>query len=285
MPESELDFPFDVPVREPARSDDAKTDAAAHAPEKTDAPEVTDAAATDAEAGAVEADAAEVVAEETAAAEAAVEVPAEPIDADDVLLASVELARAALLEDTPADTVGEPIGHIVEGEHVLSLLFECTMSGYPGWNWTVTLSRIDANSAPTVLETELMPGDESLLAPDWVPWSERLADYRAAQELASAQAATDALDTGDDEDGDGEHADSDDDDDTDDDIDGDEFGDDALDGIDFGEALAASELHPGEADEAEDEAEDGAPEPPAESGGGEGTGEDDDQDEGDKPRH
>ena len=231
------------------------------------------------------ADAPEAVADEPATEEISVEVPAEPIDADAVLLASVELARAALLEDTPADTVGEPVGHIVEGEHVLSLLFECTMTGYPGWNWTVTLSRIDANSAPTVLETELMPGEAALLAPDWVPWSDRLSDYRAAQELASAQAASEVQGAGDD-DGDGEHDDSDDDDDTDDDIDGDidEFGDDALDGIDFGEALAASELHPGEADEAEAEAEDGTPEPPAESGDGEGFSEDDDKNEGDKPR-
>jgi hypothetical protein len=126
--------------------------------------------------------------EETAATVAA--EPAVAAVPDDVLLASVSLAHDALLEITPASTVGKPAGYFVEGEHVLSLLFECTMPGYPGWNWTVTVSRIDDESMPTVLEAELMPGDRALLAPDWVPWSERLAEYQASQEaLHAAQAA------------------------------------------------------------------------------------------------
>ncbi|HEY8282702.1 MAG TPA: DUF3027 domain-containing protein, partial [Leifsonia sp.] len=94
--------------------------------------------------------------------------------ADDVLLASAAFARDALLEITPAATIGATAGHIVEGEHVLSLKFECTLPGYPGWHWTVTMSRVDDESEPSVLELELMPGEHALLAPDWVPWSERL---------------------------------------------------------------------------------------------------------------
>ena len=66
----------------------------------------------------------------------------------------------------------------VEGENAVSLLFEATMAGYPGWHWTVSVGASLARN-PTVLEAELMPGDGALLAPDWVPWSDRLADYRA----------------------------------------------------------------------------------------------------------
>ena len=108
-----------------------------------------------------------------------------------MLLDSVDLARRALLEVTPPETVGSVIGHLAEGEHVLTLLFAADLGGYPGWRWSVTLARID-DGGPTVLETELMPGDSALLAPEWVPWSERLADYRAAQEAAAAAAGESA---------------------------------------------------------------------------------------------
>jgi hypothetical protein len=214
-------------------------------------------------------------------------------EADEVLLGAGDLARAALLNITPAETIGALVGHTVAGERSLSLLFECTMTGYPGWVWTVSMSRIDDSSEPFVLETELMPGDGALLAPDWVPWSDRVADYRSAQDVAAALAATDELDDVDEED---DALDEDDDldedlDDLDEDLDEDDLdddhGDDALDGIDFETAAdgllnpadfenpaefdegltAPSEAHPAEADEAEGEAESGAPQPPAPTGG------------------
>ena len=120
-------------------------------------------------------------AQERAAEDAVEESVAEPAVADERLLDAHDLARAALLEITPEATIGPVVGHVVEGEHVLSLLFECTMLGYPGWHWTVSLARVDADADPVVLETELLPGEQALLAPDWVPWSERLAEYQAAQ--------------------------------------------------------------------------------------------------------
>lgn len=119
---------------------------------------------------------------------AATDVPAPTPVADEVLLAAVDLARRALLEVTRPETVGSVVGHLVEGEHVLTLLFASDLSGYPGWHWSVTIARVEG-AEPTVLETELMPGDAALLAPEWVPWSERLADYHAAQEALVAAAA------------------------------------------------------------------------------------------------
>jgi hypothetical protein len=38
----------------------------------------------------------------------------------------------------------------------------------------------------------MMPGADSLVAPNWVPWSERLADYKALQAELEAQAALEA---------------------------------------------------------------------------------------------
>ncbi|MDF2573426.1 MAG: hypothetical protein K0S05_338 [Agromyces sp.] len=120
---------------------------------------------------------AEPVAETESVAEtvetAATDVPAPAPVADAVLLAAVDLARRALLEVTRPETVGSVVGHLVEDEHVLTLLFASDLSGYPGWHWSVTIARVEG-AEPTVLETELMPGDAALLAPEWVPWSERL---------------------------------------------------------------------------------------------------------------
>ncbi|WP_353113971.1 DUF3027 domain-containing protein [Microbacterium sp.] len=102
--------------------------------------------------------------------------------------ASRELALAALHEITPAATVGPVAGHVVESDGAVSLRFENRLSGYPGWYWTVTVAQFD-DAEPTVLEVELLPGDGALLAPDWVPWAERLAEYRAHQAELAEQAA------------------------------------------------------------------------------------------------
>ncbi len=145
--------------------------------------------------------------------------------ADEVLLASVDLARRALLDVTAPETVGSVVGHIAEGEHVLTLLFASDLSGYPGWHWSVTIARVD-DGEPTVLETELMPGESALLAPEWTPWSERLAEYRATQDAAAAAAreAAEAEGSADDELLDGDDFDDEDHDDLDDEAD--DFGDD-----------------------------------------------------------
>ncbi|HWI30268.1 MAG TPA: DUF3027 domain-containing protein [Microbacterium sp.] len=108
---------------------------------------------------------------------------------DSRLLEAHDLARKALAEITPEATIGDPAGHLVEDDGVLSLLFENRMPGYPGWFWTVTLARVGEDE-PTVLEAELLPREGALLAPDWVPWAERLADYQALQ-AAGAVASED----------------------------------------------------------------------------------------------
>ena len=124
------------------------------------------------EQGEVESTEVETTGVESAEVESAEpEAAAVVVVADEVLLSSVDLARRALLEVTAPETVGSVVGHLVEGEHVLTLLFASDLSGYPGWHWSVTLSRFGDTAEPTVLETELMPGETALLAPDWVPWS------------------------------------------------------------------------------------------------------------------
>jgi hypothetical protein len=144
-----------------------------------------------------------------------------------------DLAREALLEVTPESTVGAPVGTVDEGDGVVSVLFANRLPGYPGWRWTVSVAEV-GDDEPTVLEVELMPGDGSLVAPEWVPWSERLAEYRAAQEHEGEDGAEDESDE-DSDDEDDDYDDSDDDEDSDeDDEDSDE---DDIEGVDV-DALA-----------------------------------------------
>jgi hypothetical protein len=112
----------------------------------------------------------------------------------------VSIARAALLEVTPEATIGAPTGTVDEAG-ATTVTFQANMSGYPGWHWTVSVATLEGED-PSVLEVELMPGDGALLAPDWVPWSERLADYEAAQEALAADAEADDDDSVDDSDDD-----------------------------------------------------------------------------------
>lgn len=139
----------------------------------------------------------------------------------------LELALAALDEIAPAGTVGEAQGALAEGgalgqAHVVVIRHASLLGGYPDWSWTVLLSR-GLEGGPTVLEVALLPGETSLLAPAWVPWSERLADYLAAKDTADAH--------GDDDDDDALESDldADLDDDFDDDFDVDDEGDDEVD--------------------------------------------------------
>jgi len=104
---------------------------------------------------------------------------------DDRLIGAHDLALAALHEITPATTVGPAAGYTAEEGGVVSLRFANTMPGYPDWFWTVSVAVVEG-AEPTVLEAELLPGDGALLAPEWVPWAVRLADYQAAQAALAA---------------------------------------------------------------------------------------------------
>ena len=99
-------------------------------------------------------------------------------------------AKLAAVESAPKNGVGDFLTSIEEDENVYTFLFAAKMKGYVGWTWSVSLFADDDST--TVSEVNLMPGDESLIAPNWVPWSERLADYKALQAELEAQAALEA---------------------------------------------------------------------------------------------
>lgn len=89
---------------------------------------------------------------------------------------ALELARAALLDGAgEINHVGEFISEDVDTEgRMASYLFEASLPGYKGWRWVVTALKVDDASAPTICDLVLLPGPDSLLAPDWVPYSDRI---------------------------------------------------------------------------------------------------------------
>jgi hypothetical protein len=96
-------------------------------------------------------------------------------------------AEKAAKESAPVGGVGKFLGTIDEETNVVSYRFQANLKEYVGWEWNVVVfqaKKVD----PTISEVVLLPGKESIIAPDWVPWSERRAELEKseAQELAVA---------------------------------------------------------------------------------------------------
>ncbi|WP_346098763.1 DUF3027 domain-containing protein [Streptomyces olivaceiscleroticus] len=87
---------------------------------------------------------------------------------------AVELARGAAEEAALPGMVGEHVDAVADGDRVVTHLFECKEPGYRGWRWAVTVARASRAKVVTLDESVLLPGPDALLAPEWVPWSERL---------------------------------------------------------------------------------------------------------------
>ncbi|MBQ0867811.1 DUF3027 domain-containing protein [Streptomyces smyrnaeus] len=89
---------------------------------------------------------------------------------------AVELARAAAEEAAVPGTVGAWLEAVADADadRVVTHYFEAQEPGYRGWRWAVTVARASRAKNVTVDESVLVPGPDALLAPEWVPWSERL---------------------------------------------------------------------------------------------------------------
>ena len=101
-------------------------------------------------------------------------------------------ARAELISSAGVSKVGNFIEVVLEDKDVATFLFENNQKGYVGWRWSVSVFQAKKDQPATISEIVLVPGDSSLVAPDWVPWSERLSDYKALQIEIERQAALDS---------------------------------------------------------------------------------------------
>jgi Protein of unknown function (DUF3027) len=93
---------------------------------------------------------------------------------DAVAADAVDDARAALVADVPAADVGEHLGAQSEADRVVTHLFACERAGYTGWRWSVTVARAARAKHVTVDEIVLIPGEQAIVAPAWVPYKERV---------------------------------------------------------------------------------------------------------------
>jgi hypothetical protein len=93
---------------------------------------------------------------------------------DAVLAAAVDFARTALEGIAPSEQIGQHLGAKTEGDRVVTHLFESKLAGYQGWQWYAVLTRNSRSKVITVNELGLLPSADSILAPEWVPWAERV---------------------------------------------------------------------------------------------------------------
>jgi hypothetical protein len=91
-----------------------------------------------------------------------------------VLMGAVDLARTAILEFSGPDVVGEYLGAGFDDPTAATHRFLAVMPGYQGWQWAVVVAAYPGADHATVSEVVLVPGPTALLAPQWVPWEERV---------------------------------------------------------------------------------------------------------------
>lgn len=85
-----------------------------------------------------------------------------------------QAARAALVDQVGESVVGEHQGAHDEGHGLVTHYFASTQKGYRGWSWAVGVSVVPGQDNPTVNGIVLLPGDDAIVAPAWVPWRERI---------------------------------------------------------------------------------------------------------------
>ena len=75
------------------------------------------------------------------------------------------------------EAVGAHLEARPEGDDAVTHFFAARHGGYRGWRWSVTLAGVAAgpdDTPVTVSEVVLLPGDDALVSPAWVPWHERV---------------------------------------------------------------------------------------------------------------
>lgn len=93
---------------------------------------------------------------------------------DAVLEDAVDVARAGAEAVAYPRPVGEHVGFEMVSERLATHYFASTDAGYVGWCWAVTVARVPRGRVATVCEVDMTPREGALLAPQWVPWEERL---------------------------------------------------------------------------------------------------------------
>ena len=86
------------------------------------------------------------------------------------------VARDAALADAEfATQVGDFVSVEYDDDNrVATYLFDAVIAGYVGWRWCITLAKVDKDAEPTICDVVILPGPDSLIAPDHIPYMDRI---------------------------------------------------------------------------------------------------------------
>ncbi|OBB82270.1 hypothetical protein A5760_15185 [Mycobacterium colombiense] len=91
-----------------------------------------------------------------------------------VLTGAADQARAAVVEFSGPEMVGDYLGVGYEDPNTATHRFLAHLPGYQGWQWAVVVAAYPGADHATISEVVLVPGPTALLAPHWVPWEQRV---------------------------------------------------------------------------------------------------------------
>ncbi|MDR0788833.1 MAG: DUF3027 domain-containing protein [Bifidobacteriaceae bacterium] len=72
--------------------------------------------------------------------------------------------------------VGDPLGYVIsdQSKSVASYSYSSNLSGYKNWIFIITVSNSGKSNDISVLEYNFVASENSVLPPEWIPWSERI---------------------------------------------------------------------------------------------------------------
>lgn len=106
---------------------------------------------------------------------------------DEVLAAAVDAARAGLAGVAEEDQVGEHRGASVDDDRLMTHRWDAKLPGYRGWQWYSTVARAPRSKHVTVCEVGLVAGEDSIVAPPWVPYADRVSEEERERMKAVAK--------------------------------------------------------------------------------------------------
>lgn len=93
----------------------------------------------------------------------------------DTTLDPKAIAKAVAIEVADdGNQVGDFVQAIELDDRVTDFRFETNVRGYEGWQWSVTLYHDVELDRWTVNESSLVPTENALRPPEWIPWKDRL---------------------------------------------------------------------------------------------------------------
>lgn len=91
-----------------------------------------------------------------------------------LLTSAADQAKQAVVEFSGEEAVGDYLGVSYEDPNTATHRFLAHLPGYQGWQWAVVVATYAGSDHATISEVVLIPGPTALLAPEWVPWEQRV---------------------------------------------------------------------------------------------------------------